>query len=157
MRLAVRATADAGANTIGCPCRGPDVVDASGGWDEAGWSRYTDAYEEMVRAGISPVVVLFAAPRGGTDEINPNWAPPGCDGGSASPPDPAFDVNWRGHVVRASNEFDRALGIEVWNEPNSRDFWGGPACSPIPRGHGTRRPRADSRDRPRDPSTPIGS
>lgn len=132
MRRSVEATAAAGANTDRLPVPWSDVVDASGGWDEEAWSRYRDVYREMVAEGISPVIVLFAAPRGGTDEINPDWSAPGCNGGLASPPDPSHDVDWQAYVVRASNEFDRALALQVWNEPNARDFWGGPTCTPDP-------------------------
>jgi len=132
MRRSIEATAAAGANTDRLPVPWTDVVDASGGWDEEAWSRYRDAYREMVADGISPVIVLLAAPRGGVDEINPDWSPPGCSGGLASPPDPAHDVDWAAYVVRASNEFDHALALQVWNEPNSRDFWGGPGCAPDP-------------------------
>lgn len=132
MRRSVEATAAAGANTDRLPVPWADVVDASGGWDEEAWSRYRDVYDEMVADGISPVIVLFAAPRGGTDQITPDWSPPGCNAGFASPPDPAHDAEWQAYVLRASNEFDRALALQVWNEPNSRDFWGGPACTPDP-------------------------
>jgi hypothetical protein len=132
MRRSIEATAAAGANTDRLPVPWSDVVDAVGGWDEEAWSRYRDAYQEMVRDGIRPVIVLFAAPRGGLEGLNPNWSPPGCNSGRASPPDRTHDADWQAYVVRASNEFDRALALQVWNEPNSRDFWGGPECTPDP-------------------------
>lgn len=132
MRRSVEASAAAGANTDRLPVPWSDVVDAAGGWDEEAWSRYGDAYHEMVDDGIRPVIVLFAAPRGGTDGLNPDWSPPGCNAGLASPPDRTHDVDWQAYVLRASNEFDRALALQVWNEPNSRDFWGGPTCAPDP-------------------------
>ena len=132
MRRSVEATVVAGANTDRLPVPWGDVVDASGGWDEAAWDRYRDVYDEMVAEGIEPVIVLYSAPRGGTDEINPDWSPPGCNGGLGAPPDPSHDADWQAYVVRASNEFDEALALQVWNEPNSRDYWGGPTCAPDP-------------------------
>jgi len=132
MRRSVEASAAAGANTDRLPVPWSDVVDPAGGWDEEAWSRYRDAYNEMVDDGIRPVIVLFAAPRGGADGLNPDWSAPGCNGGLASPPDRTHDADWQAYALRASNEFDRALALQVWNEPNSRDFWGGPACAPDP-------------------------
>jgi hypothetical protein len=131
MRLAVAASARAGANTDRLPIPWNDVVDPAGGWDEAAWSRYRNAYEEMIAHGITPIVLLYATPRG-IDQSDPNWAPPGCTGGFASPPDPVHDADWQAFVLRASNEFDQALALQIWNEPNSRDYWGGETCVPDP-------------------------
>ena len=131
MRHAIAAVAAAGANTSRFPVPWLDVVNAAGGWEESAWDRFRDAYEELISHGIRPVIVLYAAPRGLTG-VHPNWAPPGCDGGFASPPDRAFDAEWQAFVVRAADEFDQALALQIWNEPNSRDYWGGSDCPPDP-------------------------
>lgn len=131
MRQAIDAAAHAGANTSRLPVPWLDVVDAAGGWDENAWARYRDAYERMIAVGIRPVIVLYAAPRQ-LGEYDPAWAPPGCDGGLVSPPDRAYDAEWQAYVLRASVEFGRALALQIWNEPNSRDYWGGPGCAPDP-------------------------
>ncbi|MQA73644.1 MAG: hypothetical protein GEU88_04715 [Solirubrobacterales bacterium] len=132
LRLAVDASAGAGVNTNRLPIPWNDIIDPAGGWDEGAWARYRDAYEEMVARGVAPIVLLYAAPRGGVEQADPNWAPPGCTGGFASPPDPVHDADWQALVVRASNEFDQALALQIWNEPNSRDYWGGETCAPDP-------------------------
>jgi hypothetical protein len=131
MRGAVDTAAAAGANTSRLPVPWFDVVDAAGGWDEAAWDRYRDAYEQMVSRGLKPVIVLYAAPSE-LGQGDPAWAPRECPAVLESPADPAANADWQAYVVRASNEFDQALALQVWNEPNSRDFWGGPNCPPDP-------------------------
>ena len=108
-----------------------DVIGPTGAWDEAAWSRYRDAYRALSDRGIEPVVALLGAPRGAAgDQIDPDWAQPSCASGFAVPPATAYDAQWEAFVLRAANEFDRALAIQVWNEPNSPDYWGG--CVPDP-------------------------
>lgn len=128
---AVNVAALAGADTSRIVVPWSDVVDPSGGWDESAWSRYRDAYRAMIARGMKPVIALVGAPRGAADpQSGPDWAQSGCTGGLASPPATTYDSSWQELVVRAVNEFDDALGIQVWNEPNSTDYWGG--CAPDP-------------------------
>lgn len=122
---AIAAAAEAGANTNRLTVRWFDVVGPSGAWDEDGWARYRTAYQTMLLAGIQPIVMLVAAPRG-TDQLgDPDWAVPGCLAGGASPPAPEYDQRWTEFVARAGLEFGGALAFQIWNEPNSEDYWGG--------------------------------
>lgn len=130
--LAAVGVADlAGADTARMIVPWFDVIDPSGAWDESGWSRYRDAYEAMSERGLEPIVALLGAPRGAAgDQGDPDWAQPGCALGFAVPPATPYDAQWEAFVVRAVNEFDGALAVQVWNEPNSPDYWGG--CNPDP-------------------------
>ena len=122
---AIAAAAEAGANTNRLTVRWFDVVGPSGAWDEDGWARYRTAYQTMLLAGIQPIVMLVAAPRG-TDQLgDPDWAAPGCLAGAASPPAPEYDQRWTEFVARAGLEFGGALAFQIWNEPNSEEYWGG--------------------------------
>src|SRR5918996_966253 len=122
---AIAAAAQAGANTNRLQVRWFDVVGTAGAWDEEAWSRYRTAYQAMLASGINPVVLLVAAPRG-TDQVgDPNWAAPECPGGAASPPVPEYDQLWKDFVARAALEFPDALAVQIWNEPNSEEYWGG--------------------------------
>jgi len=122
---AITAAAQAGANTNRLQVRWFDVVGPLGAWDEEGWTRYRTAYQTMIASGIEPVVLLVAAPRG-TDQVgDPSWAAPECPGGAASPPAPEYDQLWKDFVARAALEFPDALAVQIWNEPNSKEFWGG--------------------------------
>ncbi len=122
---AIAAAAEAGANTNRLTVRWFDVVGPSGAWDEDGWARYRTAYQTMLLAGIQPIVMLVAAPRG-TDQLgDPDWAAPGCLAGGASPPAPEYDQRWTEFVARAGLEFGGALAFQIWNEPNSEEYWGG--------------------------------
>jgi hypothetical protein len=122
---AVTAAAAAGANTNKLTVRWFDLVSQLGASDEPGWSRYRHAYQTMIAAGIRPIVMLVGAPRG-TDQLgDPDWAPPGCAAGAASPPAPEYDRHWQRFVARAAAEFPDALAFQIWNEPNSDEYWGG--------------------------------
>jgi hypothetical protein len=122
---AIAAAAEAGANTNRLTVRWFDVVGPDGAWDEDGWARYRTAYQTMLLAGIQPIVMLVAAPRG-TDQLgDPDWATPGCLAGGASPPAPEYDQRWTEFVARAGLEFGGALAFQIWNEPNSEEYWGG--------------------------------
>ena len=133
---AVATAAEAGANTNRLTVRWFDVVGPSGAWDEDGWARYRTAYQTMLLAGIQPIVMLVAAPRG-TDQLSdPDWAAPGCLAGAASPPAPEYDQRWTEFVARAGLEFGGALAFQIWNEPNSEDYWGGCDVDPARRALG---------------------
>ena len=128
---AVEVAEIAGADTARMIVPWFDVIDPTGAWDESAWSRYRDAYEALSERGIRPVVTLVGAPRGAAGvQDDPDWAQPGCFAGFAVAPAPAYDAQWEAVVLRATNEFDQALAIQVWNEPNSPDYWGG--CQPDP-------------------------
>lgn len=128
---AVEASRAAGADTARLVLPWFDVIGPDGGWDEPAWDRYRRSYEAMIERGIEPVVAVLGAPRGvAGEQDDPDWAQPGCTAGFAAPPAPAHDAQWEAVIGRVADEFDRALAIEAWNEPNSPDFWGG--CAPDP-------------------------
>jgi hypothetical protein len=122
---AVLAAAGAGANTNKLTVRWFDVVAPLGAPDEDGWARYRHAYQTMIDAGIRPVISLVGAPRGVDQAGDPVWATPGCTAAAASPPAPEYDQQWKEFVARAGLEFGDALAFQVWNEPNSDEYWGG--------------------------------
>lgn len=126
---AVEASRAAGADTARLVLPWFDVIGPDGGWDEPAWERYRRSYEAMIEHGIEPIVAVLGAPRGAAGEQDdPDWAQPGCTGGFAAPPAPAYDAQWQAVIGRVADEFGQALAIEAWNEPNSPDFWGG--CAP---------------------------
>jgi hypothetical protein len=126
----IATAAGAGANTSKLPVRWFDVVGPAGAWDEDGWARYRTAYQAMLLAGITPVVMLVAAPRG-TDQLgDPAWAMPECLSAAASPPAPEYDGQWQEFVARVGLEFPDALAVQIWNEPNSEEYWGGCDADP---------------------------
>jgi hypothetical protein len=132
LRQAVTAAKRAGANTNRLIVLWFDLIGPGGTWDEAAWTRYRLAYETMVAARMRPIVALVGAPRAIDQPDDPYWAPPGCGGGLASPPDRAYDQQWIDLVTRAALEFPEALAFQIWNEPNSEDYWGGPGCQVDP-------------------------
>jgi len=86
-------------------------------------------YDAVIAHNMRPIFVVGAAPcwayddnamRDGTDET--------CGGSTYVPPDDDFDSKWKDFVYQVADRFPNTLAIEVWNEPNFQDFWGG--CSP---------------------------
>ncbi len=113
MQAAVEATADGGADSDVLPIVWADVLNN-------GWSRYQDLYDAMTDRGIAPVVRLLGTPT--------EWRPVNCAEQIWAPPDPSHYADWKAFVADAAARFPEALAWEVWNEPNSPDFWGGPGC-----------------------------
>jgi len=84
------------------------------------WAAYDRLYEAALAHGQRPLfVVLFA----------PAWArPPGaCAGVSDCTAAPAreHDGQFASFAAAVAARYPQAVGIEVWNEPNLRHFWGG--------------------------------
>lgn len=80
------------------------------------WGETDRQYAAARRAGIRPLLVALYAPC---------WARPssGCAPQTNGPPDPAFDADWRDFARRLAARYPRALGIEIWNEPNLRQVF----------------------------------
>ncbi|HEX6116735.1 MAG TPA: hypothetical protein VFY99_06505 [Solirubrobacterales bacterium] len=97
-------------------------------WDESWWSKWDALYDAALERGVRPIFVVGFAPR---------WAREpgvGCDGPVTlplihaavgpceMPPRPAMDLEWAEYAAEVARRFPRAT-IEVWNEPNTDDFW----------------------------------
>jgi polysaccharide biosynthesis protein PslG len=57
---------------------------------------------------------------------SPCWARPSipCDDSSyTGPPDPAYDPDWTEFVRNLAARYPKAIGIEIWNEPNLIQFF----------------------------------
>jgi polysaccharide biosynthesis protein PslG len=90
------------------------VQPSPGQWN---WRQTDSEYAAMVAAGLHPLIVAFTAPcwaRPSTDCLNPYFT---------GPPDPAYDQDWRQFVSRLTARYPRAIGIEVWNEPNLDQYF----------------------------------
>lgn len=84
------------------------VEPAPGVWD---WSLFDAYYQQMRAVGLRPLIVAGAPPC---------WTRPGaqCDA-TQGPPDPSYDPAWKTYVGVLAQRYPAAVGIEVWNEPNT--------------------------------------
>jgi polysaccharide biosynthesis protein PslG len=92
------------------------------------WQRYDQIYGQMLDRGIRPIFGLISAPcwaqgkparcRRGKDQIHPS---------------PSHYDEFARFAALAAQRYPLALGLEVWNEPNWKVFWGG---KPDPRAYG---------------------
>ena len=77
-------------------------------------------YERLLARGIEPLWTILDAPC---------WAQPhpaACAGGESElRPAAAHYDELAEFAVAAAKRYPESAGIEVWNEPNSPDFWGG--------------------------------
>lgn len=89
------------------------------------WDRYDPVYHELLAQGIRPLPVLVDSPE---------WARPlrprPPDSFAASYPDRGFDPEWQRFAAAVVERYPESVAIEVWNEPNSAHFWGGPPDPP---------------------------
>lgn len=86
---------------------------------EVDFSRYDEIYCASLAAGVLPLFHLTGAPA---------WAADPALGACAGPPcviPPARDRlgDWRDFAERVAIRYPRAAAIEIWNEPNLKDFW----------------------------------
>jgi hypothetical protein len=91
-----------------------------GQWD---WTAYDRQYQEILNAGLKPLVMVFAAPC---------WTRPStsCDTLTSGPPDPRFDQQWKEFVRRATLRYPQSIAIEVWSEPNLDGYFA-PKADPV--------------------------
>jgi hypothetical protein len=87
-------------------------------WDEDWWGRWEALYLMAREAGITPIFIIGSAP---------SWAQAlglGCAsfGECENPPVREMDEQWADYAAEVARRFPGAM-IEVWNEPNTRDFW----------------------------------
>jgi len=84
------------------------------------WKMYDALYERLLAQGIKPLWLILDAPC---------WSQPDPDaclaGTSQIRPAPEHYDEMAEFAVAAAKRYPESAGIEVWNEPNSRDFWGG--------------------------------
>jgi hypothetical protein len=97
-------------------------------WDESWWARWQELYDAALARGVRPIFVIGFAPgwarAEGVEcsrpiELPLVHAPAGpCE----MPPRPAMDPQWVQYAAEVARRFPRAT-LEVWNEPNTDDFW----------------------------------
>lgn len=86
---------------------------------------YDAVYDAAVAQGLKPLLVVA---------FTPAWARPLAACLAASdctvPPTPAHDGDFAAFAAAVAARYPQAAGIEVWNEPNQRRFWGGARPDP---------------------------
>ncbi len=88
------------------------------------WTRFDARYERALSLGLRPLLVAIGAPC---------WARatgPACEPGSAGVPAAGLEPQWAEYVRRLAGRYPRALGVEVWNEPNITSLFP-PAPDPV--------------------------
>lgn len=97
-----------------------------GHYDERQWSRYTDMYKRLKKAGITPLWTLQNAPSWAT--IQSSVVPlgqPNCHksfGCLSDPPAGSFIPDFAKFATEAAKRMPTAQ-FEVWNEPNLTFSW----------------------------------
>jgi hypothetical protein len=82
-------------------------------------AEYDRIYRAMLARGVRPLFIVTFAPRW-------TWEPgTRCSGDCRYPPGRAFDGEWRQIAALLASRYPRAAGIEIWNEPNLKQFWQG--------------------------------
>jgi hypothetical protein len=93
-------------------------------WDEAGWAMYEAMYDQLVIRGLTPLMVIGAAPPWARD--------PGAAQTCSShqdceyPPARAMVGEWAEFAAEVTRRFPQAA-IAVWNEPNLYQNWAFPS------------------------------
>jgi hypothetical protein len=97
-------------------------------WAEPWWASWDQLYDAALAREVTPIFVIGFAPQ---------WArEPGVDcepsvglplvhppaGSCEVPPRPAMNLEWAEYAAEVARRFPRAT-IEVWNEPNTDDYW----------------------------------
>ncbi len=97
-------------------------------WSESWWGHWNELYEAALARGVRPNFVIGFAPPWAA-EVGVHCDPPDalplihtprapCE----VPPRRAMDLEWAQYATEVARRFPRAT-IEVWNEPNTDDFW----------------------------------
>ena len=98
-------------------------------WDERWWGHWQEVYDASLARGVTPIFVIGFAP-GWARQIDapcgPGFVPglfhdPGL-GACELPPRPGMDLEWVEFAAEVARRFPRSM-IEVWNEPNTDDYW----------------------------------
>jgi hypothetical protein len=88
------------------------------------WDRYDAVYEADLAAGIRPLFIFAYAPAWANGGICPSISR-GCH----APPAPGFVDDAARTAGKIARRYPKAVGIEIWNEPNLPYFWR-PAANP---------------------------
>ncbi len=98
-------------------------------WDERWWGRWQQLYDTALSRGVRPIFVIGFAPVwargvsvGCPAALTPSLAHDPGFAACESPPRPTMDVEWTEYAAEVARRFPRAT-IEVWNEPNTDDYW----------------------------------
>jgi len=97
-------------------------------WAEGWWGHWQELYDASLARGVTPVFVVGFAPPWAADpsiECEPPVGLPLIHPPKRScemPPRPAMDLEWVEYVAEVARRFPRAT-LEIWNEPNTDDFW----------------------------------
>jgi hypothetical protein len=80
------------------------------------WKTADAAYAAILARGLRPLLVAGAAPCWARPSIpcsQPTNAMP-----TVGPPEPAYDPAWASYVHELTKRYPKAIGVEIWNEPN---------------------------------------
>jgi hypothetical protein len=77
---------------------------------------YDRIYHAMLARGIRPLFILVFAPGWARDNT-------GCSGDCRYPPARRLYGEWGEFAALIARRYPRAVGIEIWNEPNLIQFW----------------------------------
>lgn len=75
-------------------------------------------YRADLRRGIRPLLVVLNAPAWASDPETIAGSFPN------NPPAASRLADWQDFLTAVAQRYPRALGIEIWNEPNLATFWG---------------------------------
>ena len=98
-------------------------------WAERWWTRWKELYDASLARGVTPIFIIGFAPSWAREVVV------GCGNGLGAslahdpgfgacelPPRPTMDIEWAEYAAEVARRFPRAR-IEVWNEPNTDDYW----------------------------------
>ena len=91
----------------------------SGGVHQYDFSTYDAMYRADVAKGIRPLIFVTNAPSWAWASDIPRSGQP-----YGFPPGPDHLDDWGAFCAEVAKRYPKAIGIEVWNEPNSSGFWG---------------------------------
>jgi polysaccharide biosynthesis protein PslG len=91
----------------------------TGGSHQYDFSVYDRMYDADVARGVRPLIIVTNAPSWA-------WAPdiPRAGQPNGFPPGPNHFDDWAAFCAEVAKRYPKAIGIEVWNEPNFNAFWG---------------------------------
>lgn len=98
-------------------------------WAEGWWGVWEELYDLALARGVKPIFIIGFAPQWARDTGpgcgKPLFLPLAHDPGFGNcelPPSPQMDLEWVEYAAEVARRFPEAT-IEVWNEPNTDDYW----------------------------------
>ena len=82
------------------------VEPVQGAWS---WTTTDQQYQQILAGGLRPLLVVTSAPC---------WASSTCNPVFGLSPTPSHDSDWSAYVRAVTTRYPKAVGVEVWNEPN---------------------------------------